>query len=85
MIKDNLSTIDADAGVGGTVDVYKSYFMGFNALGKAVSQEAQLKMTGPFDKLARFLNVGWVGCLKYLIIDQDALEVGISSSSVGDN
>ncbi len=84
VVRDNLATIGTDAGAG-TVDSYRSYFMGFNALGKAVSQEAQLKMTGPFDKLARFLNVGWVGCLKYLIIDQDALEVGISSSSVGSN
>lgn len=84
IVRDNHATIGTDAGAG-TVDSYRSYFMGLNALGKAVSQEAELRITGPFDKLQRFLNMGWVGCLQYLIIDQDALEVGVTSSSVGAN
>ena len=84
IVRDNHATIGVDAGAG-TVDSYRSYFMGFNALGKAESQTAQLKMTGPFDKLARFINLGWVGCLQYLIVEQDALEVGVTASSVGAN
>lgn len=84
VIRDNLSTILVDGGVG-SVDVYSSYFLGFNALGKAVSADPQMRITGPFDKLGRFLNVGWFGCLKYLIIEQNALFVLRSSSSVGDN
>lgn len=49
--------------------------LGFNALGKAVSKEAGLVITGPFDNLARFVNVGWHGVLAYGIVDTDAVEV----------
>lgn len=84
IVRDNHSTLTADAGAG-TVDSYRSYFMGFNAFGKAVSQEVELKLTGPFDKLARFLNMGWVGCFQYKIVEQDALWMGVTSSSVGAN
>ena len=67
------------------VDTYYSYFMGFNAFGKAVSQPEQMVISGPYDKLSRFLNLGFKACLQYKIIDQDALWVGISASSVGEN
>ena len=84
IVRDNLSTITTDAGVG-TVDVYNSYAIGFNALGWAVSQDIGMVATGPFDKLARFINMGWLGCFNYLIIDNEALVVIKSSSSVGAN
>ena len=84
VIRDNLSTILADAG-DGTTDVYNSYAIGFNALGEAVSADIAMVATGPFDKLNRFVNMGWLGCFNYKIIDNEALVLCKSSSSVGDN
>ena len=65
----------ADAGV------YNVYFMGANALGLAVSKEAGMVATGPFDKLARFVNLGWYGVFSYGIVDADAVWVGKHKSS----
>lgn len=84
IVRNNNATINADAGLV-NVDTYKSLFMGYNALGKAESSPLMQKITGPFDKLARFLNIGfhWVG--QYKIVDADAIYLGYSASSVGDN
>jgi N4-gp56 family major capsid protein len=84
IIRDNHITVSADAG-DAAVDTYKTLCMGFNALGKAVSSEPKMVLSGPFDKLGRFVNVGWHAALKYGIIDQDALWSGITASSVGAN
>jgi len=62
--------------------VYNSYFVGFNALGKATSQDGRMVATGPFDKLNRFVNVGWYEVSKFGIVDQDALWVGQCTSSM---
>lgn len=69
----------------GTVDSYPVYFLGYNALGKAVSKEAGMVATGPFDKLARFVNLGWYGVFSYGIVEQDAVWVGHCASSLGNN
>lgn len=79
VIRDNLSTIEVGAGAG-AIDVYTSYFMGFNALGKAVSQDIT-QVISQQDKLNRFLNVGWKGTLKYGIIEQEALIIAKSAKS----
>jgi len=84
ILTDNNITINADAGAS-AVDTYHTLCMGFNSLGKAVSEDAHGVLTGPFDKLARFANIGWRGCLDYGIVDQDALWMGTSASSVGAN
>lgn len=84
VIRDNLSTILADAGAG-AVDVYNSYFLGFNALGLAESAPVEMRATGPFDKLSRFVNMGWYGCFQFKVVEQDALWVVQSASSVGAN
>jgi len=84
IVRDNHATLTVDGGAT-TVDTYRSYFMGMNALGKVVSRDAGLVLSGPFDKLGRFVNVGWLGCLKYQIVEQQALWLGITSSSVGAN
>ena len=84
LVRQNDSTIGVDAGAS-NVDSYRSYFVGFNAVGKAISEPARMTITGPFDKLGRFLNIGWYAALKYLIVEADALVVGISSASRGDN
>jgi len=79
VIRDNLSTIASNVG---DVQVYNSYFMGYNALGKAMSQEVMVRLTGPFDKLGRFVNVGWHGVLQYGIVEQDALVIARTASSL---
>jgi N4-gp56 family major capsid protein len=84
VIRDNLSTIAIDAGAG-AVDVYNSYFAGFNAFGLAESAPIEMRATGPFDKLSRFVNMGWYGCFNFKIVEQDALWVVQSASSVGIN
>ena len=83
-ISSPLVSVNADAG-STTVDTYHTIFLGFNALGKAVSMPVQPKVTGPFDKLGRFVNIGWHGVFAYGIIDQDALWVVTSASSIGSN
>jgi len=49
--------------------------VGWNALGCGISQAPGMVLTGPFDKLARFVNVGWYGVFDYDLIDVDAIEV----------
>ena len=79
VIRENLATKETN--IGG-VEVYTSYFMGYNALGKAMSQEVMVKLTGPFDKLGRFVNVGWHGVLEYGIVEEKALVIAKTASSV---
>lgn len=84
ILRDNNITINTDVGAG-AVDTYHTLCLGFNALGKGVSDDPHGVLSGPFDKLARFVNVGWTGCFNYKIVDQDALWVGTTASSVGVN
>ena len=84
VVRNNLATLTADGG-SGTVDSYTSYFVGFNGIGKAVGQDPRMVISGPFDKLQRFLNVGWLGCMKYGIVQPDAVYLVKSASSVGAN
>lgn len=84
VIRNNQATIEADAG-SGNVDVYNSYFLGFNALGKAISSDGKMVFSGPFDKLSRFVNVGWHAVVKYGLIDTAAAFVGQTAASVGAN
>lgn len=81
VVRNNAATY-ADQTGAGTVDLYNSYFFGANAFGKAVSQDVSIGFTQT-DKMNRFLNVYWKGVFKYGIIDQDALWLGQSASSVG--
>lgn len=81
----NNNVVVADQSGAGTVDAYRGLFLGANALGKAESQAVSVRVTGPFDALGRFVNVGWYGVVKYGIVDADAAFVGVTSSSVGAN
>lgn len=74
----------ADQSGAGTIDAYKSSFIGFNALGLAVSKAPGMVVTSS-DKLNRFVNVGWHGVMKYGIIDTDAVFTTLTASSVGAN
>jgi len=84
VIRDNLSTINADGGAAG-VDVYTSYMIGFNAFGVGQSHPIEMRATGPYDKLNRFVNLGWYGVFEYKIVEDQALWLIKSASSVGDN
>lgn len=84
IVRNNDSTFGDQSGAG-TVDIYNSYFMGFNALGYVQSKAPTMTFTGPFDKLGRIVNVGWHGIFTYGIVEQAALYVGRSASSVGNN
>lgn len=84
IIRDNLSTIITDGGVGG-VDVYRSYAIGFNAFGVGKSLPIEMRATGPYDKLNRFINLGHYGVYNFKIVEQEALWTIESASSVGDN
>lgn len=84
VVRDNNASYANQSGAG-TVDLYNSYFLGFNALGKAVSQTGRMTITGPYDKLGRFLNIGWYEVCKYGLVDTDAAWLGKCASSVGAN
>lgn len=84
VVRNNHATITADAGAA-AVDTYNSYVLGANALGLAESKTPGMVATGPFDKLARFVNLGWYGVMKYGIIDTDAVFKLVTASSKGTN
>lgn len=84
IIRNNHCTLDVDGGAG-NVDIYNSYALGFNALGLAESMVPEIRVTGPFDKLSRFVNVGWYGVFQYKLIDTTASWKIHSASSVGSN
>lgn len=79
-----LVTINADAG-NGAVDTYHSQFYAENGFGKSVGVEPQVLMTGPYDKLNRFINVGWYGIYDYGLIDTDRQWIVTAASSIGSN
>lgn len=77
-------TITSDGGVG-TVDSYEVQVVGFNALGRGDASALELKITGPFDKLGRYLNYGWYWLGKYGMIDENNAVSGVCASTVGAN
>ena len=78
------ATVTSDGGVS-TVDTYNTNVCGFNALGRADTIAPQIKITGPFDVLARFLNIGWYWYGVYDTIDANNQQLVTSASSVGTN
>lgn len=83
MTTSNISA--SDGGGSGTIDAYQVYVVGFNALGYASSQPIQLMVTGPFDKLRRFVNFGWYGVFGYGLIREENMVIGNVASTVGAN
>ena len=76
-------TVTADSN--GTIDSYKVNVVGFNALGKGEAIPLRIIISGPFDKLQRFLNYGWYWMGKYGIIDTANMVQGLVASSIGAN
>lgn len=76
--------ISADGGAG-TVASYKVNVVGDNALGLAIAEAPHPTLTGPFDKLGRFVNIGWYGVFAWGVIDTGNMVQGGCASSVGAN
>jgi len=75
----------ADQTGAGTVDIYNSFFLGANALGKATSLAGEMGVTGPFDKANRFYNLYWKEVSHTQILDQAAIWTGRCASAAGAN
>jgi N4-gp56 family major capsid protein len=74
-----------NAGVGSTVDVYVTLFVGLQALGEAVGESQHVVIAGPFDDLQRFVSIGWYAMLGYGRIREDSLTRYEAASSIGAN
>lgn len=83
--------IFADAGVGSTVDVYRTLFFGRQAMAKAYSTyegrgALPIVIIGPVvDKLERFRPVSWHWFGAYGLFRQESLRAVESASSIGAN
>ena len=84
VIENSNISVNTDAG-STTTDTYHCLCFGFNALGKAVSESPHGVFSGPFDKLQRFVNIGWYGVFDYGIVDSNALQIITVASSFGSN
>lgn len=67
------------------VTVYTTYLVGFQAFGYGYAEQPNLKITGPFDKLGRLLNVGWYALHGFGELRPEACHKIFSASSVGFN
>lgn len=79
-----------DGGVGGTVDVYPTLFVGKQALAKTWSSAVsaptpQIVLGAVVDKLQRFVPVGWYWLGGFGRFREDSLTRYESSSSIGAN
>jgi hypothetical protein len=72
-------------GASGTVDLYTSYFLGFQCIAYAEGQAPMMGMSGPFDALQRLMNVYWYGLFGFGELRPEALFKVYSASSVGAN
>ncbi len=79
------NAINTDAG-DANVDTYDTMFFGFNALGKAISQDVTMMVVPDGgDPNRRRVFISWYGVFKYGIVDQNALQMIVSASSKGTN
>lgn len=83
-IESNLASITADGG-SGTVDTYRAYALGQEALAKAVSIPVGI-VPGPVtDYLKRLVPLGWYGYFGHDTFRDEAARVLVSASSIGAN
>jgi N4-gp56 family major capsid protein len=72
-------------GASGTVDLYTSYFFGYQAVGYAEGIPPQMGMSGPFDALQRLMHVYWYALIGFGELRRESLFKVFSASSVGAN
>ena len=83
IVRNNLSTVKADAG-SGNVDLYYSYALGKDAI--AYGEETAPKIVvRRNDKLDRFTHIGWKWIGVHRILRDESVRVIRSSSSRGSN
>lgn len=63
-------------------NVYSTYYYGAQAVAEARGTEPEVRLTGPFDALARFLNTGWYALISWGILRQGSLYVVRTNSSI---
>jgi N4-gp56 family major capsid protein len=78
------AALSAD-GASGTVDLYTTYFIGYQAVGYAEGIPPAMGVSGPFDALQRLMNVYWYGLMGFGALRSEALFKVYSASSVGAN
>lgn len=76
--------LEAD-GASGAVDMYTTYFFGYQAVGYAEGIPPQMGMSGPFDALQRLMHVYWYGLFGFGELRRESLFKVFSASSVGAN
>jgi N4-gp56 family major capsid protein len=81
IISTSNARIQTGAGEGG-IDVYSSYFLGYQAIAYAEGVKPDIRITGPFDNLGRTLNVGWYALAGFGELRLEALHKLFSASSV---
>jgi len=85
MIYASAATNIITANSAGTIDSYKTVGFGADVLIKNTSKDTAVTITGPFDKLGRFLTLGWYGVYAYGILDANNAVHGVCASSFGAN
>lgn len=66
------------------VNVYKSYFLGREALAEAVNVEPEVRIAPVIDRLHRFAGIGWYGDLDFARFREEALIVANTALSASD-
>lgn len=64
----------------GAATTYKAIALGANSFGKVVSKPIETRFTGPFDKLGRFVNLGWYGVFDYAVIEPKGVLVATTTA-----
>lgn len=77
--------LQANAGSGSTVDVYTTYIYGWQAIAEARGIEPEIRLTGPFDILGRFLNTAWYAMIAWGVFRQESIRLIKTASSIGTN
>ncbi len=84
-IENPRSPLFVDSGVGGTVDVYGTLFLGKEAMAQAIGYRREIVVGPQTDNLRRFLPIGWKSMVGYGVFRQGALYRLESSSTIGIN
>ena len=83
IIRNNDATVTARTGAYG--DAYESAFVGAESLLMGVSQDVAPIITGPFDNLGRFVNIGYYGVLDIKIGRPESVWTVMATSTVAAN
>lgn len=83
-IETSNAKLETDGG-SGSVDLYTSYFFGYQAVGYGEGIAPAMGMSGPFDPMQRLMHVYWYGLFGFGELRRESLHKIFSSSSIGSN